>query len=110
MIEDLKGISTADYREQANPDRKEVPSARREGFGGAAHHAETIAAPSPPPPPLPTLDAAQQRVFDALATKRHADELVRELSLSAGDLSRTLMQLELKKVVRRLPGNFYERR
>ena len=39
-----------------------------------------------------------------------SDELVRELSLSSGDLARTLMQLELKKVVRRLPGNFYERR
>jgi DNA processing protein len=56
------------------------------------------------------LDPTQQRVFDALGVKRHADELVRELGLSAGDLSRALMQLELKKVVRRLPGNFYERR
>jgi DNA processing protein len=35
---------------------------------------------------------------------------VRELGVSAGDLARALMQLELKKVVRRLPGNFYERR
>jgi DNA processing protein len=59
---------------------------------------------------LPALDPLQQRVFDALASKRHADELVRELGLSTGDLSRTLMQLEIKKVVRRLPGNFYERR
>ena len=52
----------------------------------------------------------QQRVYDALAAKRHADELSRELGLPAGDLARTLMQLELKKAVRRLPGNFYERR
>jgi DNA processing protein len=49
-------------------------------------------------------------VFDALATKRHADELARELGLPVGELSRTLMQLELKRVLRRLPGNFYERR
>jgi DNA processing protein len=26
------------------------------------------------------------------------------------ELSRVLMQLEMKKVVRRVPGNFYERR
>jgi DNA processing protein len=103
VIEDLKGISTADYRELANPDRK---------VGGAASHEVTPPRPvaDVPPPPLPPLDPTQQRVFDALVTKRHADELVRELSLSAGELSRTLMQLELKKVVRRLPGNFYERR
>jgi DNA processing protein len=49
-------------------------------------------------------------VFDALATRRHADELARELGLSPGDLARTLMQLELKRVIRRLPGNFFERR
>jgi predicted Rossmann fold nucleotide-binding protein DprA/Smf involved in DNA uptake len=62
------------------------------------------------PAPLPPLDPTQQRVYDALASKRHADELVRELGISAGDLARALMQLELKKLVRRLPGNFYERR
>jgi DNA processing protein len=49
-------------------------------------------------------------VFDALTGKRHADELARDLTLSPGELSRTLMQLELKKLVRRLPGNFYEQR
>jgi DNA processing protein len=49
-------------------------------------------------------------VYDALATKRQADELARELSLAAGELSRVLFHLEVKKVVRKLPGNFYERR
>jgi DNA processing protein len=103
VIEDLRGLAT----EPANPDRKVG--------GGTAHRAGDAAVPpaappAPEPVPLPALDAAQQRVFDALAAKRHADELVRELNLPAGDLARTLMQLELKKVVRRLPGNFYERR
>ena len=59
---------------------------------------------------MPSLDATQQRVFDALAAHRHADELARELELPVSDLARTLMQLEMKKLVRRLPGNFYERR
>jgi DNA processing protein len=49
-------------------------------------------------------------VYDALATRRHADELARELELPPAELSRLLMQLEIKKVVRRMPGNFYERR
>ena len=102
VIEDLKGIAAADFAHLARGER--TPEAAR--------------APAPtsepsvpvPPPPLPALDAAQQRVYDALSAKRHADELVRELGAPAGELSRVLMQLELKKVVRRLPGNFYERR
>jgi DNA processing protein len=99
VLEDLRGITAADHRQPANPERKA-------GVGAAPPAAPR----APEPAPLPALDPAQQRMFDALATKRHADELVRELNLPAGDVSRTLMQLELKKVVRRLPGNFYERR
>ncbi len=109
VIEDLKGISAADYSFQGNPERQ-----RRGGAVSAARGEHSVAdapgSPPPPPPPAPSLDAAQQRVFDALTAKRHADELVRELGVSVADLSRTLMQLELKKVVRKLPGNFYERR
>ncbi|HEY1186601.1 MAG TPA: DNA-processing protein DprA [Gemmata sp.] len=95
ILEDLKGIAAADYQ----------PA------GGRPAPAARPSEPSPAPQPaLPALDPAQQRVFDALRGKRHADELARELSLAVGELSRTLMQLELKKAVRRLPGNFYERR
>jgi DNA processing protein len=103
VIEDLRGIAVPEYGEQANPERQ-----RR---GGRANHpvADAPGSPAPSSPP-PVLDAAQQRVFDALASRRHADELVRELGVAVGDLSRVLMQLELKKVIRKLPGNFYERR
>lgn len=97
IIEDLKGIATADFAPRANP----APVIRA---GTPREQADD------PPAPRPVLDPVQQRVCDALAEKRHADELARELGLAAGDLARTLMQLELKKVVRRLPGNFYERR
>ena len=97
VIEDLKGIAAPEYQRPENREQKtEVRDQKTE---------ETTSRS-----PAPALDASQQRVFDALATRRHVDELVRELSLSAGDLSRTLMQLELKRCVRRLPGNFYERR
>ncbi|VTR98262.1 dna protecting protein : DNA protecting protein DprA OS=Planctomyces brasiliensis (strain ATCC 49424 / DSM 5305 / JCM 21570 / NBRC 103401 / IFAM 1448) GN=Plabr_3430 PE=4 SV=1: HHH_5: DNA_processg_A [Gemmata massiliana] len=97
VIEDLKGISTPEYRS---------------GTTSSKETAEPRSAPAPEAPtaPRPVLDPVQERVFDALAAKRHADELARELNLPVGDLSRVLMQLELKKVVRRLPGNFYERR
>jgi DNA processing protein len=101
VIEDLKGIATADYGVgRAVPDK---PTPLVSGSSGTAR-------PTEPPTPLPPLSPEQQRLFDALAEKRHADELSRELALPVAELSRTLMQLELNKVVRRLPGNFYERR
>lgn len=102
VIEDLKGISTAEYHRPENRGQKIEADTRV-----AATRSGAIDAPSSPPLQL---DPTQQRVYDALAAKRHADELSRELGLPAGDLARTLMQLELKKAVRRLPGNFYERR
>jgi DNA processing protein len=40
---------------------------------------------------------------------RHLDEMVQELGLAVGSLSGMLLGLEMKKVVRRLPGNRYER-
>jgi DNA processing protein len=101
VIEDLKGIATADYPTLASGGRQ--PPVGAEKKQGAD-------APRSPEASLPPLSPEQQRLYDALAEKRHADELSRELGLPVAELSRTLMQLELKKVVRRLPGNFYERR
>lgn len=65
---------------------------------------------SPPAGPPPGLDAVQTKVWDALAVARHADDLSREVGLSAGELAVALMKLEMAKAVRRLPGNQYERR
>jgi len=102
VIEDLKGISVADYTDRASGGRQspDVPA--------KATNQGTDVPRSPEPPP--TLEPTQQRVFDALANRRHADELTRELAMPVAELSRTLMQLEMKKLVRRQPGNFYERR
>jgi DNA processing protein len=102
VIEDLRGLAT-DESGLASGGRKPPDGETNQG-------AYAPRSPEPPPPPLPSLSETEQRVCDALATRRHSDELTRELGLSVADLSRTLMQLELKKVVRRLPGNFYERR
>ena len=60
--------------------------------------------------PAAALDGVQQQIWDALTGAKHADELARTIGLPIGDLNRNLMQLELKKVIRRLPGNQYERR
>jgi DNA processing protein len=104
VIEDLKGIATADYQETGDR-RQETDQARVAATRSGAREPEPE-----PPPQLPSMSETERRVFDALAAKRHADELTRELALPVADLSRTLMQLELKRLVRRLPGNFYERR
>jgi DNA processing protein len=49
-------------------------------------------------------------VWDSLeGGSRAVDELARHLGMVVGQLSGVLLTLEMKKVVRRLPGNRYER-
>ncbi len=68
------------------------------------------AAPPEPAGPPPGLDEAQQRIWDFLAGgPRHADEMVQQLGLGVGPLAGMLLTMEMKKAVRRLPGNRYER-
>lgn len=67
------------------------------------------------PPPLPTgpppgLDETQRRVWEFLGSgPRHLDDIVQELGLGVGALSGMLLTMEMKRTVRRLPGNRYER-
>ncbi len=98
ILDDLKGIATAEWGTKGK--RPEAAEAQPALFSD----------PPPPPIPPPNLEPAQQAVWDMLASKRHADELARDGGVGAGELARVLMQLELKRLVRRLPGNFYERR
>lgn len=103
VIEDLRGIAPLG--------RQDTGDRRQESGGRKMVDGKPAPPPAPePPPPLPPLSEVEQRVYDALAARRHADELARELGLAVADLSRLLMQLELKRVVRRQPGNYYERR
>lgn len=90
LIEDLKGLRTA-------PLLPPAPLA-------------TAGEPATAAPPPPVLDAAQQRVWDFLSEPRHADELTRTLGFTAGELSKLLLLMEMKKIIRRAPGNIYERR
>jgi DNA processing protein len=65
---------------------------------------------SPTAPPPPGLDETQQRVWESLAgPAQHFDDLARQLGLAVTELGRVLMLLEMKRAIRRLPGNRYER-
>jgi DNA processing protein len=58
----------------------------------------------------PGLDEGQRRVWEFLAGQpRHLDEMAQQLGLGVPQLSTMLLTLEMKRVVRRLPGNRYER-
>ncbi|HJT79136.1 MAG TPA: DNA-processing protein DprA [Gemmataceae bacterium] len=74
---------------------------------------EGVSATVAPPPsaePPPGLDEAQRRVWELLREQpRHLDEIVQRLGLQVPQVAGMLLTLELKKVVRRLPGNRYER-
>jgi DNA processing protein len=74
---------------------------------------EKTTSASPPPAttaPTPALDPAQQRVWDLLTEPKHADEITRNLGVSSSELNKLLLSMEMKKIIRRAPGNMYERR
>jgi DNA processing protein len=61
--------------------------------------------------PPPGLDPIQQRIWEALSDQaRHIDDLIRALELPVAQVSQALLLMEMKKGVRRLPGNMFERR
>jgi DNA processing protein len=63
---------------------------------------------SPPTPP-PNLDPTQQLIWDFLREPRTVDDLSRQVHTPIAELAGMLMTMELKKCIRRLPGNVYER-
>jgi DNA processing protein len=78
-----------------------------EELGGLPTAAVTSVAPAQPPAGL---DAVQQQLWELLAEgPRHIDELSRAMHLAVGPIAGALLMLEMKKAVRRLPGNLYER-
>jgi DNA processing protein len=67
---------------------------------------------SPPPPqPCMVLSGKQKKVYELLAGGPvHADEIVQQSGLTVGETGHALVMLELQGVVRRLPGNRFERK
>jgi len=60
--------------------------------------------------PPPNLEGHHKTVWDALENEAHYfDDLARKLQIPSPELTRTLTELELQKLIRRLPGNRYER-
>jgi DNA processing protein len=57
----------------------------------------------------PELNDLHKKIWQHLDEKRTVDELTRHLGLTSAEVAQQLMLLELRKVVRRLPGNWYER-
>jgi DNA processing protein len=75
--------------------------------GLAGMGAPTKAAPAGPPTGL---DATEQSLWDVLGGEpKQLDDIGLALGLSVPKLSGILLTLEMKKIVRRLPGNRYER-
>jgi DNA processing protein len=78
------------------------------GVSAMAQAGPTV--PPPPASPPPGLDESQRRAWEVLAEgPLHLDQLVQRLGLAVPQLTGALMMLEMKKAVRRLPGNRYER-
>jgi len=65
---------------------------------------------STPVSPPPDLDPVQRQIWQLLQDQpRHVDELAQQASLPISQITGALLTLEMKKLVRRLPGNHYER-
>jgi DNA processing protein len=84
------------------------------GVSAMARVAKAAEEVGPPAPatragPPPGLDETQRRVWEFLGGgARTLDEMAQRLALGVPQLSGTLLLLEMKKAVRRLPGNRYE--
>lgn len=71
-------------------------------------------APQPPrtepPPPAVALTLDEEILFQSLGTEEsHIDDLIRRSGLTAATVNATLMRLEMKRLIRALPGRHYVR-
>jgi DNA processing protein len=65
--------------------------------------------PAPSPPPLPPVEGDEKQVVATLRTgPRHVDEIVAESGIPAGRILSLLLGLELRGLVRSLPGKRFD--
>ena len=76
----------------------------------AATPVQVDKAPPPAAQKPADMDPMAERVWDFLVEQKPIDDITRELSMPVAELSRILMSMEMKRLIRRLPGNLYERR
>ena len=64
----------------------------------------------PPPPPVTDLSLDEKILYEALGTdESHIDELISRSGLTPATVSATLMRLEMKRLLKPLPGRHYVR-
>src|SRR6266853_1321281 len=69
---------------------------------------ETKPSPQAAARPLPPLSDDERRVYDAIeATETPIDEIATKSNLPSGTVSSTLLGLELKRLVKQLPGKYF---
>ncbi len=69
---------------------------------------ETKPSPEAAERPLPTLTADERNVYDAIeATETSIDDIATKSHLPSGTVSSTLLRLELKRLVKQLPGKYF---
>ena len=69
---------------------------------------ETKPSPQAAARPLPPLSQQERRVYDAInAAETSIDEIAAKSELPSGAVSSTLLQLELKRLVKQLPGKYF---
>ena len=69
---------------------------------------EAKPAPEAAARPLPTLTEDERRVYDAIeATETSIDDITAKSDLPSGSVSSTLLRLELKRLVKQLPGKYF---
>src|SRR5437899_1988009 len=58
--------------------------------------------------PLPSLSEEERRIYDAIeASETSIDDITEKTRLPAATVSSTLLQLELKRLVKQLPGKYF---
>ena len=103
VLEDLRGLRGDSY--QPRPLRVEPPEVPRPPRALPAAPER----PAPAAKPAPQLSGVDQEVYDALGEPAHLDDLARKLGRPVHELMGVLMVLEMSRLVRKLPGNSYER-
>jgi DNA processing protein len=57
---------------------------------------------------LPALSEEERRVYDAIReTETSIDDIATKAELPSGTVSSTLLRLELKRLVKQLPGKYF---
>ena len=97
VLEDLRGLRNETY--QPHPPRQSPP----------AIAALPLARPALAAQPAPQLSGVDKDVYDALAAPLHLDDLSRKLSRPVHELMGVLIVLEMSRLIRKLPGNTFER-